>query len=116
MHETLKWLKENGGVEWIQKVNQQKADLLYGEIDRNKMFVGTVEKEDRSLMNVCFVMAKGYEDKEKEFMEFAKSQGMIGIKGHRSVGGFRASLYNACTLEDVQALVDCMKEFEAKNA
>ena len=116
MHETLKWLKNNGGVEWIQKVNQQKADLLYGEIDRNKMFVGTVEKEDRSLMNVCFVMAKGYEDKEKEFMEFAKANGMIGIKGHRSVGGFRASLYNACTVEDVQALVDCMKEFEAKNA
>ncbi len=116
MHETLKWLKANGGVEWIQKINQQKADLLYNEIDRNKMFVGTVEKEDRSLMNVCFVMAKGYEDKEKEFMEFAKANGMIGIKGHRSVGGFRASLYNACKLEDVQALVDCMKEFEAKNA
>ena len=116
MHETLKWLKENGGVEWIQKRNQEKADLLYGEIERNKMFVGTVEKEDRSMMNVCFVMAKGYEDKEKEFMEFAKAHGMIGIKGHRSVGGFRASLYNACELEDVQALVDCMKEFEAKNA
>lgn len=98
MHETLKWLKENGGVEWIQKRNQEKADLLYNEIDRNKMFVGTVAKEDRSLMNVCFVMAKGYEDKEKEFMEFAKANGMIGIKGHRSVGGFRASLYNACEL------------------
>lgn len=65
MHETLKWLKANGGVEWIQKVNQEKADCLYNEIDRNKMFVGTVAKEDRSLMNVCFVMAKGYEDKEK---------------------------------------------------
>ena len=76
------------------------------------MFVGTAVKEDRSLMNVCFVMAPGKEDLQDEFMAFAKAQGMVGIKGHRSVGGFRASLYNACTLEDVQALVDCMKEFE----
>jgi phosphoserine aminotransferase len=74
--------------------------------------VGTAAKEDRSLMNVCFVMAPGYETFQDEFFAFAKSHGMIGIKGHRSVGGFRASLYNACTVEDVQALVDCMQEFE----
>ncbi|MBO7365572.1 MAG: 3-phosphoserine/phosphohydroxythreonine transaminase [Bacteroidales bacterium] len=112
MTETLKWLKGLGGVEAIQKINQKKAALLYDEIDRNSMFVGTAVKEDRSLMNVCFVMAPGKEDLQDEFMAFAKAHGMIGIKGHRSVGGFRASLYNACTIEDVQALVDCMKEFE----
>ena len=113
MKETLKWLKSIGGVEAIQKINQQKADLLYGEIDRNSMFTGTAAKEDRSLMNVCFVMAPGKEDLQDEFFAFAKERGMVGIKGHRSVGGFRASLYNACPIEDVQALVDCMKEFEA---
>ncbi len=112
MNETLKWLKGIGGVEAIQKINQKKAALLYDEIDRNSMFVGTAVKEDRSLMNVCFVMAPGKEDLQDEFMAFAKAHGMIGIKGHRSVGGFRASLYNACSVEDVQALVDCMKEFE----
>ena len=112
MTETLRWLKSIGGVPAIQKRNQEKAALLYGEIDRNSMFVGTAAKEDRSLMNVCFVMAPGKEDLQDEFLAFAKAQGMVGIKGHRSVGGFRASLYNACTLEDVQALVDCMKEFE----
>ena len=112
MNETLKWLKSIGGVEAIYEINKKKAQLLYDEIDRNSMFVGTAEKEDRSLMNVCFVMAPGKEDLQDEFMAFAKAHGMIGIKGHRSVGGFRASLYNACTIEDVQALVDCMKEFE----
>ena len=112
MNETLKWLKSIGGVPAIQKINQQKADLLYSEIDRNSLFVGTAAKEDRSLMNVCFVMAPGYEALQDEFLAFAKERGMVGIKGHRSVGGFRASLYNACTVEDVQALVDCMKEFE----
>ncbi len=113
MNETLKWLKGIGGVEAIQKVDQAKADLLYGEIDRNSLFTGTAAKEDRSCMNVCFVMAPGYEALEGEFMDFAKGKGMMGIKGHRSVGGFRASIYNACTLEDVQALTDCMKEFES---
>ena len=112
MNETLKWIKSVGGVEAIQKVNQKKAALLYDEIDRNSLFVGTAAKEDRSLMNVCFVMAPGKEDLQDEFMTFAKEKGMVGIKGHRSVGGFRASLYNASTVEDVQALVDCMKEFE----
>ena len=112
MNETLKWLKGIGGVEAIHKIDTEKANLLYGEIDRNPLFVGTAAKEDRSIMNVCFVMAPGYEALQDEFLTFAKERGMIGIKGHRSVGGFRASLYNACTLEDVQALVDCMKEFE----
>ena len=112
MNETLKWLKGIGGVEAIQKINQKKAALLYDEIDRNSMFVGTAAKEDRSLMNVCFVMAPGKEDLQDAFMAFAKEHGMIGIKGHRSVGGFRASLYNACKIEDVEALVACMQEFE----
>ncbi|HOP02845.1 MAG TPA: 3-phosphoserine/phosphohydroxythreonine transaminase [Tenuifilaceae bacterium] len=116
MHETLKWLKSIGGVAAINKINNQKADLLYNEIDRNKMFVGTAAKEDRSIMNICFVMAEQYKDKEADFMAFAKEKGMVGIKGHRSVGGFRASCYNACPVESVQALVDCMKEFEKMNA
>ena len=112
MNETLKWLKSIGGVEAINKINKEKAALLYGEIDRNPLFVGTAAKEDRSIMNVCFVMAPGYEALQDEFMAFAKERGMTGIKGHRSVGGFRASIYNACPMESVQALVDCMKEFE----
>ncbi len=112
MNETLKWVKSIGGVEAIYEINKKKAQLLYDEIDRNSMFIGTAEKEDRSLMNVCFVMAPGKEDLQDEFMAFAKSRKMVGIKGHRSVGGFRASIYNACPIEDVQALVDCMKEFE----
>ncbi len=113
MNETLKWIKSMGGVEAIQKINEKKAQLLYDEIDRNSLFVGTAAKEDRSLMNVCFVMAPGKEELQDEFFAFAKERGMVGIKGHRSVGGFRASLYNACPIESVQALVDCMKEFEA---
>ena len=114
MHETLKWIKEMGGVEAMQRRNREKADLLYNEIDRNKLFVGTAAREDRSLMNVCFVMQPEYKEHEAEFLEFAKAHGMVGIKGHRSVGGFRASLYNACELGDVQALVACMQEFEKK--
>ena len=115
MYETLKWVKNLGGLEAMNKINVEKADLLYNEIDRNSMFVGTAAKEDRSIMNVCFVMAPGHEDKEKAFMEFAKERGMVGIKGHRSVGGFRASIYNACPVESVKALVACMQEFEAAN-
>ena len=113
MKETLKWLKSIGGVEAMYEINKAKAKLLYDEIDRNSMFIGTAAKEDRSLMSVCFVMAPGKEEFQDEFLAFAKDHGMVGIKGHRSVGGFRASLYNACTIDDVQALVDCMKEFEA---
>ena len=112
MHETLKWVKELGGVEEMYKRNKKKAEASYNEIDRNSLFVGTAVKEDRSLMNVCFVMAPGHEALESEFMAFAKEKGMVGIKGHRSVGGFRASIYNACPLESVEALVACMQEFE----
>lgn len=116
MHETLKWVKELGGLEAMNKINIEKADLLYNEIDRNKMFRGTAEKEDRSIMNVCFVMNEEYKEKEADFMAFAKEKGMIGIKGHRSVGGFRASIYNACPIESVKELVACMQEFEKLNS
>lgn len=112
MKETLKWLKGIGGVEAIHKINVEKAAMLYDEIDRNSLFIGTAAKEDRSIMNVCFVMAPGHEALQDEFLEFAKGKGMAGIKGHRSVGGFRASIYNACPAESVKALVECMQEFE----
>lgn len=112
MNETLKWLKGLGGIEAIHKLDEEKARVLYEEIDRNPLFVGTAAKEDRSIMNVCFVMAPGFESLQDEFLSFAKERGMVGIKGHRSVGGFRASLYNACPIEAVNALVACMQEFE----
>jgi phosphoserine aminotransferase len=115
LKETLKWLKELGGVEKMYEMNKKKAGVLYNAIDNSKMFVGTADKDSRSLMNICFVMKDEYKDKEEAFMEFAKKQGMIGIKGHRSVGGFRASTYNALPIESVQALVDCMAEFEKNN-
>ena len=115
--QTLKWLKAQGGVAEMQKINIKKAALLYDEIDRNPLFKGTViDKEDRSLMNICFVMNDGAEKYEAEFLEFATSKGMVGIKGHRSVGGFRASTYNALPIESVEALVSCMQEFEQKIA
>ena len=111
--QTLKWLKDLGGLTVIEKINKEKGKLLYDEIDRNKLFVATVpEERDRSLMNVCFVMKEEYKDLEKEFQTFSSEKGMVGIKGHRDVGGFRASLYNAMPLESVQALVNCMQEFE----
>ncbi|MDR0836564.1 MAG: 3-phosphoserine/phosphohydroxythreonine transaminase [Tannerella sp.] len=110
--QTLKWYKELGGISAIQKKNIEKAAVLYDEIDRNKLFRGTVVSEDRSLMNVCFVMNDEYKDLEDEFNKFASAAGMVGLKGHRSVGGFRASLYNAMLLEGVNALVSTMKEFE----
>ena len=113
MNETLKWLKSIGGIDAIHEIDEKKAATLYAEIDRNPLFVGTAEKEDRSIMNVCFVMAPGYEALQDEFLAFAKSRNIVGIKGHRSVGGFRASLYNACTQEDVEALTAAMKDFEA---
>jgi phosphoserine aminotransferase len=114
--ETLRWIKSLGGLSAIEKQNIEKANLLYNAIDNSKMFVGTTEKDSRSLMNICFVMKEQYKDKEEAFMEFAKKQGMVGIKGHRSVGGFRASTYNALPIESVQALVDCMAQFEKENA
>lgn len=115
MKETLKWLKSIGGVEAIHKINEHKASLLYQEIDRNSLFRGTAEKEDRSIMNVCFVMAPGYEGLQDRFLDYAKGRGMVGIKGHRSVGGFRASIYNACPEESVKALIACMQDFEKEN-
>jgi len=114
--ETLKWIKSIGGVREMEKINIEKAGLLYDAIDRSKIFVGTAEKDSRSLMNICFVMKEEYKDKEDAFMEFAKGRGMIGIKGHRSVGGFRASTYNALPMESVHALIECMEEFEKLNA
>ena len=113
--QTLKWIKAQGGVKEMERRAIERADQLYAEIDRNKMFRGTAAKEDRSLMNICFVMADEYKDLEADFLKFATERGMSGIKGHRSVGGFRASCYNAMPLEGVQALVDCMKEFEANH-
>ena len=114
--QTMKWLKNLGGLKAMQKMNTDKAKLLYDEIDRNKLFVCTVPDEaDRSVMNVTFVMKEEYKELESQFLEFASSKGMVGIKGHRSVGGFRASIYNAMPKESIQALVDAMKEFESKN-
>ena len=112
LRETLKWMKNEGGLEEIYRRNLEKAAMLYAEIDRNSLFRGTVADEDRSLMNICFVMSEGNEALAPEFLEFAKSKGMVGIKGHRLVGGFRASCYNACPKEAVEALIACMQEFE----
>ena len=116
LKETLKWLKSIGGVEAIYKRNLAKAELLYAEIDRNPLFRGTVQEESRSLMNICFVMAEGYEELAPEFMAYAKEQGIVGIKGHRLVGGFRASCYNALEQESVEVLVKCMQDFATKHA
>ncbi len=109
---TLRWIKKNGGVKGMQRRNRIKAALLYNEIDRNPLFKGTVtDKADRSLMNVCFVMTEKYAALEKEFMQECKANGMSGLSGHRSVGGFRASIYNAMPKASVQALVDLMADF-----
>lgn len=109
----LRWLKAFGGVQAIEKRNIEKANLLYSYLDSSKMFVGTAQKEDRSRMNICFVLREEYKELEADFVKFATERGMVGIKGHRLVGGFRASCYNAMDVEGVQALIDCMKEFEA---
>ncbi|MDR1170699.1 MAG: 3-phosphoserine/phosphohydroxythreonine transaminase [Prevotellaceae bacterium] len=114
MKETLKWLKGIGGIAEIERRNKAKAECLYNEIDRNPVFRGTAAVENRSRMNVCFVLDEKYAGKENDFMELTKKYGITGIKGHRSVGGFRASLYNALPLSSVEVLVDCMKEFEKK--
>ena len=113
--QTLKWIKAQGGVKEMERRAIERAELLYGEIDRNKIFRGTAQPEDRSLMNICFVMNDEYKDLEAEFLKFATERGMSGIKGHRDVGGFRASCYNAMPIEGVQALVQCMKDFEAQH-
>jgi phosphoserine aminotransferase len=115
-YHTLNWLKQQGGVAAMQKKNIEKAGLLYDEIDRNRLFMPTVaDPEDRSLMNICFVMKPEYKELEKPFADYAKSIGLLGIEGHRSVGGFRASTYNALPVESVEALVSAMKEFESRN-
>ena len=107
---TLEWLKKNGGVSWIEKINQKKADLLYNEIDRNGLFKGVTAKEDRSNMNATFVLNS--DDYKEAFDKLWNDANISGIKGHRSVGGYRASMYNALPLESVQVLVDVMKELE----
>ncbi|MBO7342462.1 MAG: 3-phosphoserine/phosphohydroxythreonine transaminase [Alistipes sp.] len=116
LSQTLRWLKAEGGVAAIHERNERKAAILYAEIDRNPLFKGTAAKEDRSSMNICFVMNDGYESLADEFFAMAKERGMVGIKGHRLVGGFRASCYNACPEEAVEALVKCMQDFEKMHA
>jgi len=113
--QTLQWYKEQGGVAAMEKKNLEKAAVLYDEIDRNRLFKGTAAVEDRSIMNVCFVMNDEYKELEAEFSAFATAAGMVGIKGHRSVGGFRASIYNAMPKSSVEALVAAMKEFEKQH-
>ena len=114
--ENLRWIKANGGVEAMEKLAKERADIVYGEIDRNKLFRGTVKcEEDRSYMNICFVLNDEYAELQDEFFKFATERGMVGIKGHRDVGGFRASCYNAMTVEGCKALVETMKEFEARH-
>ncbi|MDE6782987.1 MAG: 3-phosphoserine/phosphohydroxythreonine transaminase, partial [Paramuribaculum sp.] len=114
--QTLRYYKELGGLRAIEKMDLDKASVLYDAIDSSRMFQGTVtDPADRSIMNVCFVMTPEYKELEKDFVDFAATKGIVGIKGHRSVGGFRASLYNAMPIESVRVLVDAMKEFESKH-
>ena len=110
--ENLRWIKAQGGVCEMQRRAELRSQMLYDEVDRNRMFKGTAAVEDRSVMNIDFVMADEYKELEADFMQFATSKGICNIKGHRSIGGFRASCYNAMPVEGVQRLVDCMKEFE----
>ncbi|MCH4147587.1 MAG: 3-phosphoserine/phosphohydroxythreonine transaminase [Prevotella sp.] len=110
--ETMRWVKAQGGVEEMNRRALERAKIIYDEVDRNKLFHGTVKEEDRSVMNLCFVMNEEYKDLEQPFFDFATERGMVGIKGHRSVGGFRASCYNAQTIEGVNALVKAMQDFE----
>ena len=107
---TLRWLKSMGGIAPVEKLNNEKAALLYNAIDESEQFIGTAAKEDRSKMNVCFVMKDS--SREAEFIQFAKARGIVGIKGHRTTGGFRASIYNAMPISSVQVLVDAMREFK----
>ncbi len=111
---TLRWLKAKGGVAAIEKLNEAKSALLYNEIDENPFFRGTVDKADRSKMNICFVMNDP--TLEKSFLNLTKEKNIVGIEGHRLVGGFRASLYNALPISSVSVLVDAMKEFASAHA
>ena len=113
--QNLKWIKKQGGVEAMEKRAIERSAIVYDEIDRNRLFVGTAEEDSRSRMNLTFVLKPEYQDLQDEFLAFATQQGMVGVKGHRDVGGFRASCYNAMTVEGCKALVACMKEFEAKH-
>ena len=112
--QTMKWIEQNGGLEGIQKKNREKAEMLYEEIENNPLFEGTAEKEDRSYMNVTFVMKE--EGLNDQFLEEAKKANISGIKGHRSVGGFRASIYNAMPKRSVEALISLMKDFAKKHS
>ena len=107
---TLKWIKKQGGVSVIEKRNIKKAKLLYSEIDRNSLFNGTALIEDRSLMNICFLLND--ESKKDMFDKMCEDAGINGIKGHRSVGGYRASVYNAMPIESIKVLVDLMRKLE----
>lgn len=113
--QNLKWIKKQGGVEAMEKLAIERSTIVYDEIDRNRLFVGTAEEGSRSRMNLTFVLKPEYQDLQDEFLAFATEQGMVGVKGHRDVGGFRASCYNAMSIEGCKALVACMKEFEAKH-
>ena len=113
--QNLKWIKKQGGAEAMEKSAIERSTIVYDEIDRNRLFVGTAEEDSRSRMNLTFVLKPEYQDLQDEFLAFATQQGMVGVKGHRDVGGFRASCYNAMTVEGCKALVACMKEFEAKH-
>ena len=114
--QTLRYYKQLGGVAELEKMDLAKAAKLYDAIDSSRMFEGTVtDPADRSIMNVCFVMTPEYRELEKEFIDFAGERGIVGIKGHRSVGGFRASLYNALPMESVNVLIEAMKDFERKH-
>jgi phosphoserine aminotransferase len=108
----LRYVKAHGGVEAMEKLAKERAEILYAEIDRNKLFVGTAEEDSRSRMNITFVLKPEYQELQDEFLAFSTSKGMVGVKGHRDVGGFRASCYNAMSVEGVKALVACMQEFE----
>lgn len=113
--QTLQWIKDMGGVEVMEKLAIERADAIYKELESSKMFRPVVEEGSRSRMNIPFLLREGYESLEKEFLDFVKTKNIVGIKGHRSVGGFRASTYNACTMDDVKALIAAMQEFEAKH-
>ncbi len=113
--QNLRYIKEHGGVEAMQKLAEQRSTIVYDEIDRNRLFVGTAEEDSRSRMNITFVLKPEYAELQDEFLAFAQSKGMVGVKGHRDVGGFRASCYNAMSVEGCEALVACMKEFESNH-
>lgn len=113
--QTLKYYKELGGVRKLQLADEEKAAVLYDAIDNSKMFEGTAEINSRSIMNVCFVMAPEYKELEQQFIDFANGRGIVGIKGHRDVGGFRASLYNALPMESVKVLTEAMRDFELRH-